>query len=46
MLIDSWVEGEDEDGKSSEMPVETGLGSEVEISKRVPVSDGAGTNEK
>ena len=38
--MESWVAGEEAVGKSSEIPVDTGLGSE-DISNSVPVDDGA-----
>ena len=37
--MESWVAGEEAVGKSSEIPVDTGLGSE-DISNSVPVCDG------
>ena len=41
LFMESCVAGEVGEGKSSEIPVDTGLGSE-EISKSVPVCDGGG----
>ena len=40
LVMESWVAGEEALGKSSEIPVDTGLGSE-DISNSVPVDDGA-----